>query len=482
MLLNKIPKLSLCILILINIFSCKNTTPKSSPPPNNIFNIIITFEPKSCHQCDNSFYKNLEQLDNNNLPYQILLSETFSDDLETIKEEYDLKKYNVEEYIFSDELFDRYNIYEQNYVLQYGEDSNYNIYEKLSPLLTQLNDINNVDTITVNNYSFKKSILHTIFNGSKELVLKNIIKDDELEYINLQENSNSKNISFTRPQLLERYANFFANKEIGEQKLMEIENIPNTPFKTKYTKANFYSDSLFILSLHPFILDWKDSIVGGFEVINIYKNGEYVSSRTINKSQLPPNYNIVHHFNIVQESLFLTLYKSEFEKNQPNYLIASFSLKHNTYSLEKIWSFQLSPVNNSIGYLFTEPSFSNNYIISALSNELFNIQNNQSELLNIPTNKGEIQYQQLVQDLAGIHIIILEIQDKDSYLLIKYASHDTKNKEQYIIKYDLNYKNIVGKYKCKESIEKYITLDKTNFGYCFVPVEKTNTILYKRIF
>lgn len=275
--------------IFLILFSCSCTAQQTKTKQNESqsqkqVSVIVPFLPGSCHQCNTDFYRNLKLLEEKSIDYSILLSEEYSEDLAYIKKEYNLSDYKVKDFIFSSSLYETYHVFEQNYVLQFGIDSNYKIYDNTATLVGDLEGLDKAEKIPLHNYSIKKSTLHITVNGTDQICVRNSVRQNAFDFVDLKNNNQPLSISFTDEQLLYHYILNFKDTTIARNKLNQINDINDIPNKNIFDPAFFYNDTLFIFSSHTFIRNLADSALGGFMVLNIYKDGQYLDSRPVNVS------------------------------------------------------------------------------------------------------------------------------------------------------------------------------------------------------
>lgn len=283
-----ITNFTIFLFLLVSIFSCKGKKSKQDKSQEKYqATLIIPFLPGSCHQCNNGFYRNLKLLESKKIEYAILLSEDFSDDLENIKKEFNLVDYKVNKYIFSSSLYEKYHIYEQNYVLQYGVDSSCKIYNDADLLIKDLDILNKQAVIDLGDYKIKKSTENLTVSGKDQICVHNRVQTNRFDYLDLKNKKKPLSITFTEDQLLNNFILNFKDSAIAKSKLNEISKITDIPFKDKFDQAIFYHDSLFILANHTYIESLKDSVLGGFMIINIYKDGKYLGARPISNEHIP---------------------------------------------------------------------------------------------------------------------------------------------------------------------------------------------------
>jgi hypothetical protein len=471
-------------LMLFNI-SCKGKTSVHDEIINKEqIKILIPFLPASCHQCDIKFYNNLKLLDAQKIDYSIILSDDFSDDLEHVIKEYNLSKYNVKNYLFSSNLFDKYHIYEQSYVLQFGVDSNYKIYDNAKALLKDLQELNNAEKIDLNGYIIKKSTSSIRINGKNQICVRNSVLQNMFDFIDLNNKKPNTAISFTEEQLLNHYVLYFKDSIVAKNKLSQTNSVLDIPNKNTFDQAIFHNDSLFIFSNHTFINSLTDSTLGGFMIMNIYKDGKYLSARSFSRDSFPIKYTFLPHFHLYNNKLYIKLVKENMEADKPNYFLGMFELEGGVYKFKKLLNFTVPAIHNDVGYTFLELKFSGKYLMTSISNELFNLESEQIETLNIPVNK-KFELNNLLNNLKGVDVLIDNIHVRYPNILITYLSKDNNGVGiNTILNYDLEIKNIVGKIQMPLDNSRFLKPDLSKFGYfMWTPKNGVNDyLIYKKLY
>lgn len=482
---NTIKTFTIFLLLILFNYSCKGQNSNQNENlPKEQATILIPFLPGSCHQCNADFYGNLRKLEAKKIEYSILLSEDYSDDLDYIKKEYNLSKFKVKTFLFSSALYETYHIYEQNYVLQFGIDSNFKVYDNTEALIKDLEILNDAERVKPEGYSFKKSTANIIVNGKDQLCVRNSVRQSAFDFIDLKNKKKPLSISFTQEQLLNNYVLNFKDPAIARNKLNEINNIKDIPNKNTFDQAIFQNDSLFMFSNHTYINSLVDSSLGGFMILNIYKDGIYSGSRSISKEGVPDIYSFLPHFYIYNNKLYIELVKEKIETDKPNYFLGMFELENGVYQFRKMLSFTVPAIHNDVGYSFLELKFSGKYFMTSISNILFNLETEQMEPLNIPINKKFV-FQNLINNLKGVDIVIDNINVQYPNLLITYFYKDDKGiGNNVVLQYNMEAKNITGRIKFPLDNPRFIKPDLTHFGYFIWVPEKGNNdyLIYKKLY
>lgn len=474
------------LIIVFLSFSCKEKNQiESVKMSKEIATVIIPFLPSSCHQCNDEFYSNLNLLEENNIEFSILLSEDNEDEFEYIREEYNLKKYRFKDYLFSTSLFDLYHIYEQNYVLQYGVDSNYIVFDNAKELIKQLNELNNIEKIDLDNHTIKKSTFNITINGKEQIFVKNSVRQDIFDFINLKSGEKSSVVSFTEEQLINNYKSNFGDASFGVNKLNEVSKFKNIPNKNVFDQGVFFDDTLFVFSTHTYISNIVDSSLAGFMTLNIYKDGKYLGCKPIDNRNIPNGYMFMPQFHFYKNKLYLELVKSsEIGSEQPNYFIGMFEWEGDVFRFKKILKFTVPPIHSDVGYSFLDLRFSGKYLMTSISNQLFNLENEEVENLNIPINE-KFDFNDLASNCKGVNIVIDNINVQYPDMLITYFSKDAKGiGTTKILNYDLQKRKIVGKIQMPLDNSRFIKPDLTKFGYfMWTPKNGVNDyLIYKKLY
>lgn len=441
--------------------------------------VLVPFLPGSCHQCSSDFYQNLQLLEKKKVEYSILLSEDYVDDLDYIKSEYKLSKYNVKDYIFSTKKFEKYRLYEQNYVLTFDGSDDYGVFENAEGLTDALNQLKAIEKVSLRDYSLKTSTANIFFNGSTQLCIQNSVQKDRLDLVELNGNSRSKTVAIDNELLEKNYLAYFKDKDLASSKLFEITQVTDVPNKDVFDMGIYHRDSLLFFSKHTYIGSLKDSILGGFKILNIYKDGNYLTGRTIDEIGIPSGYFPTQHFHIFKEKLYIKMVREHLRTDSPNYFIGVFELKDSSYKFSKLLSFNLPDIHNDVGYSFVELKFSDKYFMTSISNLLFNIETEQIDSLNIPVN-SKVEIADLIANLRGVNIVIDNIEIKNQFINIVFYSKDKNaNGNVIAIKYDLSLKKVVGKRTFSLENTRFVKPDNTKFGYYFwTPQKGKNEFLY----
>lgn len=446
--------------------------------------VLIPFLPGDCHQCNEGFYKNLKALDAKKIEYSFLIPDEFSDDLDYIKKEYKLESYNNQRFIHSTVLFEKYHIFQQSFVLQSGLDSNYRAYDNATALISDYELFGKEDKLTFGSYKVKGSTANIIIKNKENFYFQNSVQTSSFDYLDLKDQKKSAKIPFTEKQLLNNYVLFFRDSSIAKSKLNEIKNITDIPNKDKFEQFELIKDTLFVSSYHTYIANIADSMLGGFLAINVYKDGNYLSSRAVNSKLMPKEYTIIPKFHIYRNALYVIAVKNQMETNKPNNFLAKFEFENGEYQFRKLLNFTIPPINNEVGYQYLELKFSDQFCMTSISNVLYDLEAEQSVALNIPTNDA-IGFADLMNNLKGVNIVIKDIETQYPNLLISYFSKDRKgaviNK---VLNYNLVLKNVTGKFQIPEDNSRYFKPDHSKFGYFFWMPEKNNNdyLVYKKLF
>lgn len=446
--------------------------------------VLIPFMPGSCHQCNNEFYKNLNLLYAKNIDYSYVIPDNYSDDLEEIKKKYQLDGHQSQKFIFSSALFDKYHIYEQAFILQFGTDSNYKIYHNASTLIDDLESLDKMEKVNLGNYEFKKSTFDLWVKNTEQICFKNILQTNAFDYLDLKEKHQAFKIIFTDEMLLNIYKLHFRDTVLAKSKLSEVRKVTDIPDKDRFEDFQFVHDSLFTSSHHTYISNMADSILGGFSAVNIYKDGNYLESRAVSKEYLPPGYNIIPRFHMYQNNMYLLVVKDRLETDKPNYFLAKFALESGIYQFKKMLPFTVPAINKNVGYRYLDLSFSGRYFMTSISNILYDLETEQSVDLNIPVNK-EYEFAHLLNNDKNINITINDIVVQYPNLIISYYSTDENGiTTNIIMDYNLQVKNIVGKIQMPQDQSRFIKPDLSRFGYfLWMPEkDKNDYIICKKLF
>lgn len=483
--INKIKSL-LFFLIFVSIhFNCKgHKKAEHYSLPNEKVTVIIPFMPGDCHQCNDAFYKNLKTLDNGKGGILFLIPDNYSDDLDHIKKTNRLEDYKNEQFIFSSALFNKYRIYEQSFVLQFGSDSNYKIYNNAKTLIEDLEQLPKADIMDLGDHKIKKSTEYILAKNKEQMCILNSLHTSAFDYLDLRDGKKVHNVTFNEEQLLRNFILNFKDTGIAKSKLSELEQVNDIPNKDRFEQIEFVNDSIFASSSHTYIANLKDSILGGFFSINIYKDGKYIDSRSISNEYIPRGYMIIPKFHVYNGSLYVKVVKERLEADDPNYFLAKFELENGVYKFKKMLSFVLPAINNDVGYVFTDLKFSGKYFVNPISNLLYDLGSEQSVALNIPVNEKFV-YADLVSGFKGVNIIISDVNVQFPNVLIKYFSTDvTGRTTNVLLNYNLQNKNIEGKVQMPEDRSMFLTPDLSRFGYYIWLPEKGNygQMVYKKLF
>lgn len=446
--------------------------------------ILIPFMPGSCHQCNNGFYKNLEILNAQKVNYSFVIPDNYSDDLEELKKKYKLDGYQNQKFIFSSALFDKYHLYEQSFVLQFGADANYKMYNNAKGLISDLEALNKTERVDLGDYKIKKSTFDLWVNNKDQFCFKNILQTNAFDYLNLKSKKQAFKISITDEQLLNIYRLHFKDTLLAISKLNEVRAVTDIPDKDRFEDFQFVNDSLFTSSHHTYIANMVDSILGGFSAINIYKDGSYLESRAVSKEQLPTGYNIIPKFHIYNNNMFMLVVKDRLESDKPNHFLAKFSLENGTYHFEKMLPFTVPAINKNVGYRYIDLSFSGRYFMTSISNILYDLETEQSLALNIPVNK-EYEFAHLINSSKSVPITIKDIFVQYPSALISYYSTDENGvTTNIILNYNLQDKNVIGRIQMPADQSRFLKPDLSHFGYfLWMPEEdKNDYFVYKKLF
>lgn len=476
------------LIVLMIAFTHSNCTGQKSTEyreqPRELGKVLIPFLPGSCHQCNDGFYKNLSILDGRKVDYSFVMPENYSDDLDDIKKEYRLEHYTNQQFIFSSALFDKYHIYEQAFVLQFGLDSNYKIYNNANTLVNDLEQLNHVETLNLGNYKIKKSLEGLLVQNKEQLYFLNSVQTNAFDYLDLKNKKQALKISFTDQHLFQNYLLNFKDPAIAQSKLKEVQKVTDLPKKDVFDHFEFVNDSLFASSNHTYVASLKDSVLGGFFSINIYKDGIYLGARSINNEKLPAGYSVIPTFHVYNNEMYIEVVKNQLETDKPNYFLAQFELNGNTYQFKKLLNFTVPQINKNVGYSFLDLKFSGRYFMTAISNILYDLETEQSLELNIPINK-DFQFAHLINNCKGVDILVRDINAEYPNLLISYFSKDEKGMAtNVILNYNMQNKNTVGKIQMPMDHSRYIKSDLSRFGYFLWMPEKDNNnyVVYKKLF
>lgn len=445
--------------------------------------VLIPFLPGSCHQCNDGFYKSLNALDAKKIDYSFVLPDTYSDDLDDIKKEYRLERYKDQQFIFSSALFDKYHIYEQAFVFQSGPDSNYRIYNKANTLISALEELDHVETLNLGAYKIKKSLENLLVKNKEQICFQNSVQTNAFDYLDLKNRQALKN-SFTEEQLFYNYLLNFKDSAIAQSKLSEIKKIMDIPKKDFFDRFEFVNDSLFVSSNHTYIASMKDSVLGGFFSINIYKDGVYLESRGISSEHLPPGYSVIPIFHIYNNDIYIKVVKNQLESDKPNHFLAKFELENKVYKFKKLLNFTVPLVHKDVGYSFLELKFSGRYFMTSIANILYDLETEQSVALNIPKNE-KFEFAQLINNCKGVHVLVKDINVQYPHVLISYFSKDIKgHTTNVILNYNIQNENITGKIQMPMDDSRFIKPDLSRFGYfLWMPEkDKNDYIICKKLF
>lgn len=446
--------------------------------------VLIPFMPGSCHQCNDAFYDQLKVLDAEKVDYSFVIPDNYSDDLDYIQKEYKLASYKKQQFIFSTALFDKYRVYEQSFVLQFGSDSSYKIYNNTHILIEDLKQLNNAEILNLGNYKIKKSTANITVKNKDQLYFKNSVQINAIDYVDLKDKGQTIKITFSEAQLFNNYFLHFKDSAIARSKLEEVKNVTDLADKNRFEQYEFVNDSLMAFSHHTYIASMKDSVLGGFSAINIYKDGTYLSSRAINKEQLPSGYTTIPRFHVYNNSMYIIVVKDHLETNNPNYFLAKFELENGAYQYKKMLNFTVPAINKDVGYSFLDLNFSGKYFMNSISNILYDLETEESVDLNIPVNK-KFEFSDLISNGKGVNIVISNFNVQYPNLLITYFSKDIKGAAtNVILNYNLQNKNIVGKIQMPMNSSMFLKPDLSKFGYFLWMPEEGNydKLVYKKLF
>ncbi|MCY1518412.1 hypothetical protein D9M68_531320 [compost metagenome] len=381
-------------------------------------------------------------------------------------------------------MFDKYHIYEQAFVLQSGPDSNYQIYDKANTLITTLEESGHVETLNFGDYKIKKSLENLLVKNKEQICFQNSVQTNAFDYLDLQNKRQASKITFTDQHLFHNYLLNFKDSAIAQSKLSEIKKITDIPKKDIFYHFEFVNDSLFVSSNHTYIASMKDSVLGGFFSINIYKDGVYLESRGISSKQLPPGYSTIPVFHQYNNDMYLEVVKNQLETGLPNHFLAKFELENKVYKFKKLLNFTVPLVHKDVGYSFLELKFSGRYFMTSIANILYDLETEQSVTLNIPVNE-KFEFTELINSFKGTNIVIKDIQAQYPYLLISYFSKDEKGvATNVILNYNMQNKNITGKIQMPMDDSRFIKPDLSRFGYfLWMPEkDKNDYVICKKLF
>ena len=444
-------------------------------------NVVIPFTPANCINCNIQLPKFLSFLDSQKISYTFLLNEEYSDDLQYVKSEFNLEKYPDEKFIFNSSKFDEYLLLPQSYVLENQKDSSYHIFTDFKSLQQSL-ATNVVDTLVFDDYKTKKSTSQIFIRNMQEIYFQNGIQTSIFDYLNLKRGDKVITTKFSDTHLTKNFElnfidTFEANKRLKETEIVQIPN------KNELIHFEYVDDSLFASSQHTFVESFKDSTLGVFTTINIYKDGKYLFSRSVDKSKVPEDYYVLPFFHRYGNAMYFVTMKSSASNEKANHFLAKFVQKGNSYVFDRFLGFTLPPISKEVGYQFMEIKFSKNYCMHSLSNNLYDLEEEKVVPLNIPQNEA-FTLNNLTDKSRNLNVLLRDFSIELPHVLLSYYSRIDGKEWSAILKYDVQQRGVVEKVVIPHAYSRFIKPDQTKFGYFIWTPEKDNNdkLVYKKVF
>ncbi|MNX67418.1 hypothetical protein D3C86_985440 [compost metagenome] len=468
------------IIVLLNNLNCRGQISKEQQQER--IRVLIPFVPGNCHLCNEQFYDKLKVLDIRKIPYAFLLSEDFSEDIDYIKKEYKLENFKSSQFILNSSLFEKYHIALQEYVLEFGIDSSYKIYNNIEVLIKDLISIKDRDTFNLGNYKIKKSTSIILADNKEQIYIQNWVQTNTFDYIDLVNKKQQLKISFTPQHLFNNYLLNFKDSLTAKSKLKEVE-AADISKRDEFIHFEYVHDSLYATSMHTYIRSMKDSVLRSFYTLNIYKNGVYCGSHEISNAGLPEDYYIIPRFHIYNNTAYFSVVKLNLDKDKPNYFLAKFELENGVYRFKGFLKFTVPSIHKEVGYKYVDLKFSGKYCMTSIANILYDLETEQYTSLSIPVNE-RFGFDHIMNNSKGVNILVKNINVEYPNLLITYFSKDENGKSKNIIlKYNIEHRNIEGKIQFPESNSRFMHPDCTRFGYfLWVPEKDNDYLVYKKMF
>ncbi len=347
----------------------------------------IPVTPGNCINC-NFQNSQIENLDPNRNIFYFVFPEDFIEDKDYIIDIYKLKSYPKEHLIFSDSLYNKYHLLgKANVVVEHLESGLFKSFElsKIEKLPNYAFENFN-DTLNFPPNTFPRSTKKIIVNNDKKFYVFNRLRKDRIGVVDL-ENRTSEILYLNEIIIKNNFKINFNNLDKYNQ-MKDVELIG----KNRFDDNQVFGDTLFSVSNHTFmdgIASNGDTIGRGFIMMNVFVKDQYLTSYPIQILLMDTCYFTSTNFHFYNDKFYFVLLKNDANchLNDTNkYFIGEFVLRNNKIVFNKILNFQLPEINYDVGYRLIHGFFYNQYFVTELSNNLYNLENQSIVKLKIPHN------------------------------------------------------------------------------------------------
>lgn len=397
--------------------------------------LLIPVMPGSCLSCTFKA-EQVNQLDPSSSIFYFLFPEDFSEELDYIIDIYKLNEYPKDHFLFSDSLFKKY--YRAGQVDLIRENTESKTFTRVE--FSKINEIKDTrdlgsheDTINIPSSSIPKSSGQIVVSDNHVLYIFNRVRQDIIGMVDLKEKS-LEYLTLTDSIIKINFLNAFSGD------LTEYTQMKNVKLlgKNYFTYGQPYGDTFYATSSHTYIggiTDNGDTIARSFVAMNLFVKGKYIKSYAVDHIALDSCFFIKPNFHFYNNKLYTSLLKVEATCKSPvtqKYFLGEFELVGNRFVFTKVMSFVLPDINYDVGYRLINCIFDKQYFITALSNNLYDINSQTFSKMSIPHNV-KFETRAVFEDVEGtifnmrhfcvkgdlVYMIILD-RTKKEYRLLKY--------------------------------------------------------------
>lgn len=352
---------------------------------------LIPIAAGSCLSCVASATK-IKEIDKHQDKFEFVFQERFSDDLEFLIKEYRLEGYNLNRFLFSDSLFDRF--YEVNkppyFVVLWGNEKSaerifFNDSERLQSLFLSKGIS---DTFRFEMAVFPKTTNEVLSSNDGSLYIFDQLHKNRIGYCRPEMNI-AKIIVLTDTIVRTIFEQVFS----GDLSMYELMDKIDLPQKNIFTAGYVTNDTLFAMSSHSFfagITSDGDSIVRNFPYLNLFVKGKYVHSIGFDYFLRDSCSFVKPNFGIYNGRMYACVTKIPslcIDTTTYNYFISELSLKEGRYHFERFLKYEMPTVYKKVGFGLINSYVVGNCILTNLSNQLYSLDSFNIFSLDLPHTK-----------------------------------------------------------------------------------------------
>lgn len=429
--------------------------------------VYIDIDPENCVACVGSI-RHLQQFEKEGIPYYFVLKEMFKPE-----KDYFIQKYRLEDYqaiyIWSDSLYDQLQTHPGSNITLMSSSDEKKIVLPLLELDAQkarniLRKCKMTDTLRYDSEVLSPLINELQIEGDHVYSLKKLRREaiDRFHLFSGESRQIRLEDSVSKNNFLQHF------KGLNEYEQAKYLQLPN---KNEFSTFKVVGDTVFALSSHYFIATVKgdDTGIAQFLSMNIYKNGQYVQSFSIDPYKMLPDYYWTPNFNYYQGVFYFSVLTSGSNHSDAPFFMAEYIRDGQKLLFQNYYPLSVPPGLHSISGLVASQFFEKQFYLFPFGSELLNLKN--ARVISLPMMENGVIPKNFA--FEKLNRVAPPFRINEQFLWLSYYP---KYKDQLVtVKFNLQSQSVVDQKIVPNSFLPPF-LDDFDYHYVYIPIDSKTLV------